>query len=144
MATRSRGDDLTQRRTRRSRGRWLRSNSIQKSKPKSRVRSWLDDLNGDDLTQRRTAQSWRRDLEGAISPARLGLGRSLSLSLSLSLGVCESKNDLKVKQKHKSFSGSKALFYGQSYSFSGKLYFTCAPKHTDGCKMNSGNHLHPK
>ena len=39
VATRSRGDDLTQRRTRRSRGRWLRSDSIQKSKPKSKVRS---------------------------------------------------------------------------------------------------------
>ena len=99
------------------------------------------------------AQSWQRDLKGAILPVCLGLGRDLThslyslfllfLSLSL-LGVCESENDLKVKQKCKSFSGSKALFYGQSYSFSRKLYFTCAPKHAAGCKIFSGNHLHPK
>ena len=86
------------------------------------------------------AQSRRRNLDGA---SRVG-ARSSSLSLSLCVGVCESKNHLKVKQKRKWFSGSKGLFYGQSLRFSIKLYFTCAPKHAAGCKIFSGNHLHPK
>ena len=90
------------------------------------------------------AQSRRDDLDDVISTVRLGLGRDLAHSLSLSMGVRESKNHLKVKQKRKWFSGLKGLFYSQSLRFSIKLYFTCAPKHAAGCKIFSGNHLHPK
>ena len=110
-----------------------------------------------DETSQAVAGFMRHDLGSAILTTRSrrcdlasvsGVGarsNSLSLlSLLALLGVCESENDLKVKQKRKSFSGSKALFYGQSYSFSRKLYFTCAPKHAAGCKIFSGNHLHPK
>ena len=69
----------------------------------------------------------------------------LALSLSLSLfGCLEPGNYLKVKEKRKWFSGSKGLFYSQSLRFSKKFYFTCAPKHTAGCKIFSRNHLHLK
>ena len=68
-------------------------------------------------------QSRQHELNGAILSMCLGLGHdlvhslyslSLFVSLSLSLRICEPRNDLKVKQKLHSFSGSKALFYGQS------------------------------
>ena len=73
------------------------------------------DLSGGAILVGRSRQ---RELNDVISSTRLGLGHdlvhSLSLSLSLSLRICEPRNDLKVKQKLHSFSGSKALFYGQS------------------------------
>ena len=91
-----------------------------------------------------TAWSWQRDLEGTISPARLVLGRDLAhplyslflLFLSLSLGVCESGNDLKVKQKVNHFLGQRPYFTAKV------IYFL--ENFAVGCKMNSGNHLHPK
>ena len=62
--------------------------------------------------------SWVRD---AISPSRGGdedgdLTGAISNSTARSLSLClrVSKNDLKVKQKLKIFSGLKGLFYGQS------------------------------
>ena len=77
------------------------------------------------------------------------VSRSLSVlsscSFSLSLfGCLEPGNHLKVKEKRKWFSGSKGLFYSQSLRFSKNFYFTCAPKHTAGCKIFSRNHLHLK
>ena len=91
-----------------------------------------------------TAWSWQRDLEGAISPAHLVLGRDLAhplyslflLFFSLSLGVCESGNDLKVKQKVNHFLGQRPYFTVKV------IYFP--ENFAVGCKMNSGNHLHPK
>ena len=77
------------------------------------------------------------------SSSSLSLLSLLALALSLSLGVCEFGNHLKVKQKRKWYSGSKGLFYGQSLRFSIWFYFTYAPKHATGCKIFSGNHLHP-
>ena len=67
------------------------------------------------------------------SPSLLSL---LALSLSLSLGVCESGNDLKVKQKVNHFLGQRPYFTAKV------IYFL--ENFAVGCKMNSGNHLHPK
>ena len=103
--------------------------------------------------------AWGMDLLSlGVSPARMCFGgvclfvfldHSLYslflLFLTLSLfGCLESGNHLKVKEKRKWFSGSKGLFYSQSLRFSGKLYFTCAPKHAAEWKIFSRNHLHPK
>ena len=138
---------------------WDRSWAMRSATPisfRSRTRSVLggDNLDGD--TSVGVQSQWWCDLGGTISAARTqqrdlvgasGVGArpsSLTLSLSLSLRICEPINDLKVKQKLHSFSGSKALFYCQSKWFSRKLYFTCATKHTERCKRISWNRLKPK
>ena len=95
-ATRSKGDDMTQRRMGRSRGRW-RLNLVQKSKlregggresdcklrerereiEKESDRSWVM---GDETGQA-VVGFMQCDLAGTISPARLGLGCDLAHSL---------------------------------------------------------------
>ena len=100
-----------------------------------------------DETGQAAAGFMRRDLGGMISAARTpwcdlasvsGVGvRSSSVSLlSLSLPVCESGNDLKVKQKVNHFLGQRPYFTAKV------IYFL--ENFAVGCKMNSGNHLHPK
>ena len=112
-ATRSKGDDMTQRRMGRSRGRW-RLNLVQKSKlreggresdcklrerereiEKESDRSWFM---GDETGQA-VVGFMQRDLAGVSGVGARSSSLSLLslLALSLSLGVCESENHLKVK-----------------------------------------------
>ena len=77
-----------------------------------------------------------------LFPSQHGLG--MSSSLSLFLGLCESGNRLKVKQMCNLFYESRGIFYSQTFLFLVLLYFTCVPKYTQGCKIFSKFHLHPK
>ena len=55
-----------------------------------------------------------------------------------------SGNDLKVKWERKLFYGLARNIFGQTENIFSLTLFSGGAKHGPGCKIFSGNHLHPK